>query len=29
MKMASGPQVMSFNVTNVKVNDGVSDADFK
>jgi hypothetical protein len=24
----SGPQVINFNITNIKVNEGVSDADF-
>lgn len=29
MKITSGPQVMTFNITNVKVNEGVTEADFK
>lgn len=29
MNMKSGPQVLSFNFTNVKLNEGVSDADFE
>lgn len=28
LSMKTGPQVLSFNLTNVKVNEGVSDADF-
>jgi len=29
MKMSTGPQVMTFNIHNVKVNEGVTEADFK
>ncbi len=29
MKITTGPQVITFNITNVKVNEGVTEADFK